>query len=149
MTIWKVACFFFIAVATAETHHPLHHCAHIHCLISINVQHALMNGSGCHFFHMEGFNYTPLFPMYFCARLPFCQTAPLLPPVTRQQTFPEYWQEGPRSSFYDVIWLMSISDVVGQHNKTRGIIFRAPLIISVYNSVYVPYWILILKKLTL
>ena len=25
------------AVATAETHHPLPHCAHIHCLVFTNI----------------------------------------------------------------------------------------------------------------
>jgi hypothetical protein len=39
-----------INVATAETHHPLPHCAHIHCLVSANVQQASMNVKGGNFF---------------------------------------------------------------------------------------------------
>ena len=35
---------------TAETHLPPLHCTHIHCLISIKVQQALINASGCQFF---------------------------------------------------------------------------------------------------
>jgi len=41
---WSIA-----AVTTAETHHPSPHCAHSHCLVSINTQQAMMNISGCHF----------------------------------------------------------------------------------------------------
>ena len=35
-----------VVVATAETHHPLPHCAHIHCLVSIKVQ-SPANGDKC------------------------------------------------------------------------------------------------------
>ena len=51
---------FHIAVATAETHCPLPHCAHIHWLVSTTVQQASMNVSGCHFSCMEEFSDTPL-----------------------------------------------------------------------------------------
>ena len=57
-----------IAVTTAEMHHPLPYCAHIHCLVSINIQQASMNISGYHFFHMEEFNDTPLLQMHFHVR---------------------------------------------------------------------------------
>ena len=39
---------FHIAVATADMHHPSPHHAHIHCMISINVQQASMYVNGCH-----------------------------------------------------------------------------------------------------
>jgi len=39
-----------VAVTTATTHHPLPHCAHIHCLVSIDILQVLMNVSGCLFF---------------------------------------------------------------------------------------------------
>ena len=45
------------------------HCADIHCLISINVQHALMNVSGCHHFCTEEFSDTALIHMRSHARL--------------------------------------------------------------------------------
>ena len=35
---------------TAETHHPPPRCAHIHCLVSIHVQQALLNVNRCSFF---------------------------------------------------------------------------------------------------
>ena len=54
-----------------------------------------------------------------------CQTAPLLPSVTRQQNIMEYWQEG---STPTAIPPTSTSDVMGQHNKTGGITFRATLV---------------------
>ena len=39
-----------LLVTTAETHHPPPHCAHFHCLGSINIQQASMNVNGCHVF---------------------------------------------------------------------------------------------------
>ena len=72
--MWLV---FQVTAAAAETHHPPPHCANIHCLVSINVQQALMNVIGCHFFCMEEFSYTPLLHTNFhvrChfVRLPLC-----------------------------------------------------------------------------
>jgi len=58
-------------VTLAETHHPSLHCAHIHCLVSINVQKVSMNVSGCHFFCMEEFNGTLLLHSYFQVRCHF------------------------------------------------------------------------------
>ena len=56
---WKPACWGHknlqeqrwpnVTVATAQTHQSPPHCAHIHCLLSINVQQALMDVSECHF----------------------------------------------------------------------------------------------------
>ena len=65
-----------VAVTTAKTHHPLPHCAHIHCLVSISILQASMNDSECHFFCMEEFSDT--FASYYfqvrchCVRLPLC-----------------------------------------------------------------------------
>jgi len=66
-----------VAVASAETCHPPPHSANVHCLVSINVQQALMNVMGCNFFHVEEFNYTPLLHTHFSCRrhfvrLPLC-----------------------------------------------------------------------------
>jgi len=41
--MWLV---FHVTVAIAETHHPLPHCDHMHCLVSVNVQQASMNDNG-------------------------------------------------------------------------------------------------------
>ena len=62
---------------TAETHHPPPHCAHIHCLVSTNVQQMSMNVNGCNFFCTEEFNATPLLHLHshvrhYCVRLPLC-----------------------------------------------------------------------------
>jgi len=56
-TTWLV---FHVAVATAETRHPPPDCANIRCLVSINVQQASVNVTGCNFFCMEELNYTHL-----------------------------------------------------------------------------------------
>jgi len=53
---------FHITVATAEMHHPLPHCAHIHCLVSKN---ASMNVNEYHFSLMEEFSDTLLLHMHF------------------------------------------------------------------------------------
>ena len=66
-----------IAVATAETRHPPPHGANIHCLVTVNIHQASMSVTGCKFFRMERFNYTPLLHTHFhvrrhFARLPLC-----------------------------------------------------------------------------
>ena len=61
-----------VTVATTEKHHPSSHCAHIHCLVSINIQQALMNVNRCYLFHMEKFNDSPLLHRCFHVRLPLC-----------------------------------------------------------------------------
>ena len=64
-------------VATGVMHCPPPHCAHIHCLISINIQQLSMNVSGYRFFHREKFSPLPLLHKHFhvrChfVRLPLC-----------------------------------------------------------------------------
>ena len=54
-----------------------------------------------------------------------CRIAPLLPYVARQQNVMEYGWEGSTST---AISPTSASNFVGQHNKIRGIIFRAALV---------------------
>ena len=57
--------------------------------------------------------------------MPFCQTAPLLPSVTRQQCVTEYWQEGLSSTAKPSA---STSDIIGQRYKRGSITFGAALI---------------------
>ena len=112
---------FHVTVATAETHYPPPHSAHICCLVFNNVQQVSMNISWCHFFHVEEFNSDAL-PCH----TPFCQTAPLLPFVTWQQTVMEYWWEG---SAFTAIQPTSASDTIDQHNNIGGITFVPALVI--------------------
>ena len=37
-----------VTIASAKMHHPLPHCAHIHCLVSVNTQQMSMTVNGCH-----------------------------------------------------------------------------------------------------
>ena len=72
--MWLV---FHLAVATAEMQHLLPDCAHIHCLISINVQQESVTVSGYHFLHMWEISGTSVLGMHFCVRqyvvrLPLC-----------------------------------------------------------------------------
>ena len=104
---------------------PTPQCAHIHCSISINVQQVSMNVSGMSFFCMEELNTTPLLHPHFHVSDAFCQTAPLLPSVTRQQNVMGYRWEGSTSIATPPT---SASDVVGQHHKIGGIPFGAALV---------------------
>jgi len=62
-----------VAVITAETHHLPSHCAHIHCLVSINVQQVLINVNGYNFFFMEVFSSIHTFSLYsLLCQAPFC-----------------------------------------------------------------------------
>lgn len=102
-----------LAITTAETHHPLHHCAHIHCLVSINIQQTSVNVSGCHFFHHGGIQWHTFASYIPPCQVLFCQSAPLLLCVIWQQDAMGCWWEGSTSI---VIPPKYISDVTGQHN---------------------------------
>jgi hypothetical protein len=58
-------CLECAAVATAETHYPSPHYAHIPCWVSINVQQTLMNVNGCNFFRKVEFDDTSLLCTHF------------------------------------------------------------------------------------
>ena len=93
-----------ITVTTTETHHPPSCYFHIYCLISLNILQVSVNVSGCHFFQLvQLYEASYIHSIYegiqwhtfdiHSYQAPFCQTAPLLPLVTRQQNATEYWQE--------------------------------------------------------
>jgi len=56
---------------------------------------------------------------------PFCQTVPLLPSVTQQQSVMKYWWEGSTSTAMPPTFT---SDTVGQHHKIGGITFGAAVV---------------------
>ena len=116
---------FHTAVATAEMHLSPPYCAHIHCLVSINIQQVLINVSWSWFFCKEEFNDTYLLHTYFHVICHF--VAPLLPPVAWQQNVMEYWQEGSTST---AIPSTSVSDVVDLDDKIGYITFEAAIIFS-------------------
>lgn len=66
------------------------------------------------------FSDTPLFHYVLPCQMPFCQTAPLLPPVAWQQYVTEYYCEGPTSTAIPPTF---VSDVMDKHNKIGGIPF--------------------------
>jgi len=106
-----------VTATTAGTHHPPPHCAHTHCLVSINIQEASRNANGHNFFLHGGIQWHTFVSYTLPCEAPFCPTALLLPSVVRQQNVMEYWWEG--STPTDV-QPTSISDVMGQHHKTGG-----------------------------
>ena len=92
---------FHMAIITAETHLPPPHCAHSHCLVSRNIQQTSKNVSGCCFFHIQLYTFSSY-------ALP-CQTTPVLPSVTWQQS-KECWWKG---SICTTISPTYTSDVMG------------------------------------
>ena len=100
-------------------HHPPPHCAHIHWLVSINIQHVLINVSRYHFFHMEKFSSILCF---IHTSVSDCPSAAVSHTAT---TCKGYWWEGSTST---AIPLTSASDIAGQHNKIEGIAFGAALV---------------------
>ena len=104
------------------THHLR---AHIHCLVSINVQQVSVNVSGSHFFLTEEFNDTPLLHTRFHVRSVYdnsVKIAPLLPSVVRQQYVMGYWWEGSTSTAKPP---KSASYIMGQHHEIGSIRFGA------------------------
>lgn len=104
------------------------HCAHIHCLVSINFQQASIHVNRGRIFHMEEFSDTSLIHTHFHVRR---HSASLLPSVSQQQNITENCWEVSASPATPPT---STSDTVGHHNKIEGITFRAVL---VYTHVYI------------
>jgi len=72
---------------------------------------------------------------------PFCQTAPLLPSVTRQQHVTESWREGSAST---TVPPTSASDVMGWHNPIGDITVGEALVFSLSSL----HGCIILQRLT-
>ena len=115
---------FRITVTNVETHHPLSRCAHIHCLVCINIQQTSMNVNGCHFFSAWRNSVTHLrFILTLPCQTQLCQSASLLPYIAQQQTAADLW-EGLTSTDIQP----STSDIMSQHNKIGGITFGLALV---------------------
>ena len=123
--IRNMACF-LIALAAAETQHPLPHCAHIHCLVSTNIQQAQFNISRCHFFLTEEFSSTPLLhtPSHVRHHLSDCPSAAICHTVTTCNGI----RAGKFSHYCHTTDMCS--GVMGHHHKTGGISFGAAFIFS-------------------
>jgi len=96
-------------------YYPLPHCAHIHSLVSVNIQQTSVNISGFHFFCMDEFNDTPLFQSHFhvschSVRLPLCH----------------HLSHG--NKMKQNIGGKAQSLLPYQHHKTEGITFRTVLV---------------------
>jgi len=79
-----------VAVATAETCHPLPQCANIYCLASVSIQQVSMNVIRCIFFPHRGIQLHTFASYALPCQTPFCQTAPPLSSVAWQQNITEY-----------------------------------------------------------
>ena len=126
--IWLV---FHVAITTDKMHNPSPHCAHIHCLVSINFQWMSL---GAIFPAWRNSLSSVQSGIQFASyalpcQMPFCQTAPLLSSVA-------WKQDGVLVGRSDCKAPISVSEVVGQHNKIGGIIFRVVLRIGIANDVW-------------
>ena len=101
-----------------STIHPPPHCAHVHWVVSINVQQTLMNVSSCHFFPTWRNSLPPLYSICTSMSdtlLSDCPSAAICHIAT---TWHGNWWEG---STPTAIPPTSVSDTVGQHNKAGGV----------------------------
>ena len=94
-----------VTVTTAEMHHPLPH-----CVVSISVQQAMMNVSGCQLLPDGGIQLHTFTSYTLPCQMPFCLTDPLLPSVTQQYNVMEYWREDSTSTAIPP--LMSWADII-------------------------------------
>ena len=108
-------CFVFhVAVATPEMHHPLPHCAHTHCLVSISAQQVSVNVNGGNFFCMEDFSDTPLLHTHFIhTMLDAILSDSLSADICHMATECNGTLVGTSTAIPPT----SASDIVGQHNK--------------------------------
>jgi len=119
-----------------QKHHSPPHCAHIHCLVSMNIQKASAKIKRCHFFPPGGLQQHTFASYTLPCQILFCQTAPLRPSVvTLHQNVTEYHWGGSNST---AIPPTSTSDIVSQHNKIGSITFRAAL---AYGTFWCVSWV--------
>jgi len=97
---------------------PLLKCsAHIHCLVSINIQQASVNANRCNFFHKGKFHDTPLLHPHFHVRCHFVR-------LTLCYHLSHWWE----GSISTAMQPTSTSDIIVQCNQVGGITFGATLI---------------------
>ena len=100
-------------------------CGHPLFGLHLNIQQASVNVNECSLFPRGGIQWCT-FPSYaLSCQTPICHAAPLLPSVTQKQNGTEYCREGSTSAFTPP---RSAYDFLSEHNKIRGIIFRASLV---------------------
>ena len=115
-----------ICTSRDETHHPLPHCAHIHCLVSINAQRTSTNASGWCFFCMENL-ITHLCSTHTSLSDAIRSHCPSAAVRHTQQHALEYCWEASASN---AIPPTSASAIMGQQNKTGGIVFGAAILFT-------------------
>ena len=126
-----------VTVAIAETHYPPPRSAHIHCLVSINVQEALMYVKSCYFFLMEEFNCTLLLHIYIYVSQHFVW----LPLCCHQSHCDKNVSEYCCEDSTPFCPPTSASDSAGQHNKIGGITFGAALVRGLTRRRMNNWWI--------
>ena len=114
--------------SATQNSHPLCLCSHP--LFGLHKYSASMDKvQWLQFF--SAWNSIPHFVSYTLAcHLPFCQTAPLLPSVTRLQSVMYWWEVSASTAILPTF----TSGIIGQHHKTGVITFRASLIKYISNK---------------
>lgn len=121
MTIWSIACY---SLSLSPLLKHTIHCACIHCFFSINIQQALININGCHFFLHGLLKFHTFATSALPCQTPLYQSAPLLQFVTWQQNVRECCL---KDSFSIAILLTDLR-CCSQYNSIGGIAFRAALV---------------------
>ena len=108
-------------VDTAETHPPPH-CAHTHCLVSINIQEVSVNDNECHFFSIWKKSVTYLYFIHISLSdtiLTDCSSAAICCKVTKHKGIAVESSTSVSAT---------TSDVKGQHNKIGDATFGAAFV---------------------
>jgi len=113
---------------------PVSHCAHINCLIYLNIQQALMNVKVCNFFPYGVIQFLPFATYIFPCQTPICLGTSLLPSVAWQQSVMEYWGQ------VQPVLPYITSDVMGQHEKRGGITYWAAFIYTLLHGDLLLVW---------
>lgn len=125
-----------VAVTTAETPPAASQCSHPLFPEAFHKRRWMSMGAIL-FFHREWKRWHTFASCALSRQIPFCQTAPLLPPVPWHKHVMKYWWETSTST---AIALTSASDTVGKRNKTAGTAVRAALIQTFWFRLHKKFW---------
>ena len=135
-SLHPVLCTAHITICTSggdllltEKHHPPTRCAHIHCLVSINIQQASIDVSGCNLFFMEEFSDTPFLHPHSMSNtvLSDCPSAAVCHTATKCS--------GILVGRFNICHTMDIY-LMGQHHKIGGITFGVAIVYLFCRSLF-------------
>jgi len=106
------------------------HCAHIQCLVSINVQQASRNIHGCHYFCLEEFSDTPSLYTHFHVRCYFVRV-----PLCCHLSHGNKTEQNVGGKVHPpLLHHHHLPLILWANSKVGGITFRAALVYSISES---------------